>query len=64
MLVIYSMKTLSEIFKSKHISLKLKMKTFTTFINYVMLYNSELWTVTKQMEEKIKHSKEDNSESY
>ncbi len=47
------MKTLIDIVKSKHISLKLKMRTFTAFINSVMLYNSELWTVTKQMEEKI-----------
>ncbi len=53
MLVIDNMKTLSDIFKSKHISLKLKMRTFTAFINSVMLYNSELWTVTKHMEEKI-----------
>ncbi len=29
------------------------MRTFTAFINSVMLYNSELWTVTKQMEEKL-----------
>ncbi len=47
------MKILSDIFKSKHISLKLKMRTFTAFINSVMLYYSELWTVTKHMEEKI-----------
>ncbi len=47
------MKTVSDIFKSKLISLKLKMRTFTAFINSVMLYNSELWTVTKQMEENI-----------
>ncbi len=47
------MKTFSDIFKSKHISLKLNMRTFTAFIISVMLYKSELWTVTKQMEEKI-----------
>ena len=47
------MKTLSDIFKTKHISLKLKMRTFTAFINSVMLYNSELWTLSKKMEEKI-----------
>ncbi len=29
------------------------MKTFTAFINSVMLYTSELRTVTKQMEDKI-----------
>ncbi len=29
------------------------MRTFTALINSVMVYNSELWTVTKQMEEKI-----------
>ncbi len=52
-IVIDSMKTLSHIFKSKHISFKLKVRTFTALINSVMLYNSELWTVTKQMEEKI-----------
>ncbi len=51
MLVINSMKNLSNIFKSKHISRKLKMRTFTAFINYVLLYNSELSTVIKKMEE-------------
>ncbi len=53
MLVIDSMKTLNDNFKSKHISLKLKMRTFIAFINSITLNNSELWRLIKQMKEKI-----------
>ena len=45
-LLIDSMKNLSELFQSKHISLILKIPLFIAFINSIMLYNSELWALT------------------
>ena len=38
---------LENFFRSKHISKKLKIKLFTTHIECIFLYNSELWTLTK-----------------
>ena len=52
-LVIDSIKNLSELFKSKHISLTIKIRLFIAFINSVMLYNSELWALTETLNEKI-----------
>ena len=45
--------TLGHIFISKHVSEKLKLKLFTTHIECIFLYNSELWTLTKTLEQQI-----------
>ena len=47
------MKNPSELFKSIHISLTIKIRLFIAFINSIMLYNSELWALTETLNEKI-----------
>ena len=44
---------LDSIFNSKIVSNHTKIKVFNTYIQCVFLYNSELWTLTKELEEKI-----------
>ena len=52
-LTITSFNSLQDIFNTKHLSLQTKIKTFNTFIDSVMLYNSELWTLGKTTKEEI-----------
>ena len=52
-LTVNSMKALQPIYKSKHISLMLKVRTFQAYGASIFLYNSELWTLTKTLEDKI-----------
>ena len=52
-LVIDSIKNLNNLFKSKHISLILKIRLFIAFVNSIMLYNSELWALTETLSDKI-----------
>ncbi len=40
-------------FNSKHIHLLTKMRIFNTFIGSIFLYNSELWTLTKMLNNQI-----------
>jgi hypothetical protein len=51
--MINSMKQLKSIFKNKNISLTLKVRTFQAYAASVFLYNSELWTLTRTLENKI-----------
>ena len=46
-------KQLDHIFKSRKIGNELKIRSFKTYICSVFLYNSELWTLTKKLEEDI-----------
>ena len=50
-LAIDAMKKLRKAFNSKNISIAIKMRLFNTYIGSIFLYNSELWTVTKQVED-------------
>ena len=40
-------------FKSKNISIEHKMRLFNTYVGTIFLYNSELWTLTKVLENNI-----------
>jgi len=46
-------KKLNNIFSSKKSSIKIKLRTFTAYVASVFLYNSELWTLTKKLENTI-----------
>ena len=52
-LALDSYKTLDKIFKSRTTSEKTKIKVFEAYISSIFLYNSELWTLTKNLENKI-----------
>ena len=52
-LAIDSFNKLKQIFKSKRINTITKVRIFNTFVSSIFLYNSELWSVTKQLESKI-----------
>ena len=52
-LAIDTYKTLEHIFNSSKISNSIKIRTFQTYVTSVFLYNSELWTLTKKLEEEI-----------
>ena len=52
-ITIDAMKTLQYIFKSRNISINLKVRTFTAYISSIFLYNSELWSLTKTQENNI-----------
>ena len=43
----------SKIFKSKRISLAIKMRTFNTYVDPIVVYNSETWSMTAKQEEEI-----------
>ena len=47
------MKSMQNIFKSKKISINIKLRTFNIYIGSICLYNSELWTLTKKLENNI-----------
>ena len=46
-LAIRSANNLTLIFNNKHLTIKTKIKAFTTYIQPVFLYNCEMWTLTK-----------------
>ena len=48
-----TLKKLKDIFKSKHLSIKTKIKHFNTYISSIFLYNSELWSLTHSEENSI-----------
>ena len=52
-LTIDSMKKHHQTYKSKHISIETKVRTFNTFAASIFLYNSELWTVTSKTTNRI-----------
>ena len=52
-LAIDGFKTLENIFKSKHISEVIRLRIFKAYVESIFLYNSELWTLTKSLEDKI-----------
>ena len=74
------MKQLKDIFKSKRVSLQIKVRTFNTYVEPIFLYNSEVWTLNKNLSNQIdsfqrrllrialnckyKHRNEDGSYSY
>ena len=47
------MKKYNNIFKSKRISLDIKLRTFNTYVEPIVLYNSETWTMTSKLEQDI-----------
>ena len=49
-LAIDAYKTFNSIFSSKKNSIKIKLRTFNAYVASVFLYNSELWTLTKKLE--------------
>ena len=52
-LAIDAYKTLNSIFSSKINSVTIKLRTFNAYVASVFLYNSELWTLTKKLENTI-----------
>ena len=44
---------LKNIFENKNISISIKVITFKTYIESIFLYNSELWTITKNLHTQI-----------
>jgi len=52
-LAIAAYNKLNHIFKNKKVTLKSKLRIFNTYVESIYLYNSELWTVTKSIEEEI-----------
>ena len=49
-----NMKNLQTLLTSNKLSIKLKMRLFNTYLSSIMLYNSELWTMTKSLEKKTR----------
>ena len=52
-LVIDTFKTYENALKSRKISEKVKICIFETYLESVFMYNSEIWAVTKTLEDKI-----------
>ena len=52
-----SMKTMKDVYDSRRISCKVKLQTFNAFSASIFLYNAELWTLTRTLENKILPSK-------
>ena len=52
-LVIDTFKTYENALKSRKISEKVKIRIFETYLESVFMYNSEIWAVTKTLEDKI-----------
>ena len=46
-------KTFESIFSSKHVSEKVKVRVFATYIQSIFMYNSELWTLTQTLKDSI-----------
>ena len=45
--------TLENVFHSRNVSEKMKLRVFNIYIESIFMYNSELWTITKNIEESI-----------
>ena len=52
-LTIDSMKKMEYIYKSKNLTLEMKLRTFNAFSGSAFLYNSEFWSMTATAEKKI-----------
>ena len=52
-LAIDSFKTLENIFKSRHIGEVIRLRIFKAYVESIFVYNSEIWTLTKSLEDKI-----------
>ena len=52
-LAIEAYRTLNSIFGSKKSSIVIKLRTFNAYVASVFLYNSELWTLAKKLENTI-----------
>ena len=52
-LAIDSFNKLKHVLQSKKVNIKTKTRIFNTFVSSIFLYNCELWTVTKHLENKI-----------
>ena len=52
-LTLDTMIKLEKIFKSHKLTLDTKIRIFDAYVSSIMLYNSELWVLNKQLEEKI-----------
>ena len=52
-LAIDAFNSLNRYFTNRRANIKLKTRIFTTFVQSIFLYNSELWTLTKQQETQI-----------
>ena len=52
-LAIVAYNKLNHIFSSKKVSLKQKQRIFNAYVESIFLYNSEIWTLTKKLEEDI-----------
>jgi hypothetical protein len=52
-LAIAAYNKLNHVFKNKKVTLKNKLRIFNAYVESIYLYNSELWTVTKAIEEEI-----------
>lgn len=52
-LAIIAYNKLNHIFSSKKVSLKQKQRIFNAYVESIFLYNSEIWTLTKKLEEDI-----------
>ena len=52
-LAYYAYNQHDHIFKSRRSSIQLKMKIFNAYISSIYLYNSELWTLTKELEDQV-----------
>ena len=47
------MKTVQNIFKSHRLSLQTKIRVFEAYVSSVFLFNSELWVLTKTLNQRI-----------
>ena len=52
-LAIDAMRTLKKSFNSKLVSEEIKLRLFNTYVGSIFLYNSELWTLNKTLEDKV-----------
>ena len=52
-LALDALRKLNYIFNSKRISLDLKLRTFSVYVISIFMYNSELWTLTRSLENEI-----------
>lgn len=50
---INSYKKFESTFSSQHVSVKIKIRVFTTYTQSIFMYNLELWTLTRSLENSI-----------
>ena len=48
-----SLETLENIFNNKHVSEIIRPRIFKAYVESIFLYNSELWTFTETLEDRI-----------